>query len=263
MSPKRLVPIVAFLVFATLGAGRCYQVPIQQSRGGDAGVADEATDGDAVERCATGGPVSIVQARVVVAKGEAPGSWVDFEVRGPAHDARRVCRALVHRELAVSYPADTGLAGRLVRDCSDDALAEPETKSAVVLSDRRSVDAELALLPDECGAARGDGGARANVSASERRLTEFDDKASCEAMLAKLRTASEAAKAEVDDKAGAWIEREIAQLEQQAVASCKPDRKAEPCKRAEALLHALRDRKKAPPPAPSADSSRALVCRAR
>ena len=190
----------------------------------------------------------------------SPASFVDFEVEGPEHDARRACEALVAHELAIAYPAESGLSARVVRACSDDALAEPKAGSAWLLAEKRNVDpVELMMASD--AACRGE--RSSGVRASERRLSGYPDRESCEATLAKLREARARAAAAAAATARSWLEGALGKERRARDEACKGAGASSPeCARQKEIVRLLELR--AGEPVATADASGGgPICRAR
>lgn len=189
--------------------------------------------------CASGGPQVILAARVGIGqRGRAPESWVDFEVRGPQLDAQRFCEAVVQRELATVYPEETHLVARVERSCQATAMAEPKGTPPFLLAERKPIDAIDALLR---GLPKGCTSASAGVNATERRLSGYEDQASCEqaqkVILSRRSQATEDAKA----KAAEWLAGTITEQEKRLAEVCAAPGSA-PCAEQKEVVRLLKSR---------------------
>jgi hypothetical protein len=238
VGPGGLAALIA-LSTACSGGGPTSTITPAPGAAGSAPASSAGAGQAKADPCASGGQQVILAARIGIGvQGRAPETWVDFEVRGRELDARRFCEALVQRELAVVYPTDTPLVARLERPCLDTAMAEPKGTPPYLLAERRPIDEVEALLHglhEKCPSAA------AGVSATERRISGYEDQASCEKaqkiILAGRNRAAEDAKA----KAAEWLASTIADQEKRMTEVCAAPRSA-PCVEQKEVVRLLKSR---------------------
>ncbi len=127
-------------------------------------------------RCATGGPTAAVLARLIpsgAASGESES--IDLEIRGPRHEALRVCRARV-----AAY-AEEKRAYVVQRACGEDALPAAATLAIETVSETRSSEL-LDRDADGCP----DGLPETASVIEKRRLGSFSDPSTCQKALEEI-----------------------------------------------------------------------------
>jgi len=268
MRPSVHVASLSIILLAALctGAGRCATKPVPTSRSPEQasttapGPSSSASAQGGSQGCPSGGAPAIVLGRLMITARGAPVSWVDVEVHGAEQDAMRACSALVRREVETVYPKQTGLSERLMRPCSTTALAEPDSPEPYLLVDRRELSpADLALASADPACPTDTGHP---VGATVRRVGGYPDKKACDDALAKLAAAGVESQADARESARKWLDDTIAEQQKRAEEVCRGAKEAEACRRQEAVLRVLQERRSGPEE-PMKRPGVTQLCRAR
>ncbi len=180
---------------------------------------------------------TFVLARIAIGRsGGVATAWRDIEVQGPYRIARETCESLVRRELAVRYPPETRLENRRDRPCSAAPLAEPPFDGPFVLA-RTDWPTGPALVLEGVS----DVPESSPLKIRRRHASAFADKASCDAALLRIETASAEARARAKESVATFLDAAIHAQEESVRSACKAQGSVA-CAQANALLDALRNR---------------------
>ncbi len=204
----------------------------------------------------TGSAFAVMQGRLAIETlGGATSVWMDIEVQGPADAAMRACTALARQELTKRYPDETGLRPVLVRRCSIQAMAEPESADAYALVQvDHPDDLELMLL------APNDDQVQGSVRVRRRVLTPFADEQECQRALVRIEAEQIRAQRRAMEDADRFKAEQVKRAESEVRKACGRAPGADDCRKAREVERLVKktmgERREQPP-----NSDRSALCR--
>jgi hypothetical protein len=182
---------------------------------GTEGARDAGTAG-----CVTGGRSEVIQARLSLEIDGARQSTVDVEVQGPEHEARAACEALVTQERRPETAVGGSVAVRIVRPCSNEALAVAEIDALARLIERDELDAVSLAIRTESACPPAEAG---RMRAVVLRQAGYPSMAQCESMRALLLAARAEAERRAAATASDWLDGALERATRRMTERCGGD----------------------------------------